>query len=84
MRIDSSFNHKNYLIKLLLTLFFSLIAFRLLFFHSLPTLFDSPLTDKTTVSSELQIPPENSSLSELPLDPLENEEDQVSPTDMGR
>lgn len=76
MRIDSSFNfnHKNYLIKLLLTLFFSVLAFRLLFFQSLPTL------------TEPQTPPQTSSLSDLQQLPLQNEQeqDQLSPTDTGK
>ncbi|KAI5383490.1 protein trichome birefringence-like 24 [Lathyrus oleraceus] len=75
MRIDSSFNfnHKNYLIKLLLTVFFSVLAFRLLFFHSLPPPI-SPLIDEPLISAP----------SEISQQVFQNEQDKVSPTDTGK
>ncbi|XP_058732099.1 protein trichome birefringence-like 24 [Vicia villosa] len=72
MRIDSSFNfnHKNYLIKLLLTVFFSVLAFRLLFFHSLPPPIDEPFPNKIMEPQNEQV--------------IQNEKDKVSPTDTGK
>lgn len=93
MRIDYlkhnfPLSNKSFLLKLLLTVFFFGLAFRLLFFHSLPPhispLVESPFPDKSTVAPEQ---PENPPEPETPSVPEhlpENEEDQVlSPTDTG-
>ncbi|KAJ1405937.1 PMR5 N-terminal domain [Sesbania bispinosa] len=82
------FNHKNFLIKLLLTIFFFGLAFRLFFFHSLPPhispLLESPLPEKATEPSEPENPPQNPSLPEPVPENEEEDEDQVSHIDPGK
>ncbi|TKY60704.1 trichome birefringence 25 [Spatholobus suberectus] len=62
------FNHKNLFLKLLLSIFFLGLAFRILFFHSLspqiPPVLESPFPEKLTLPEEPQNPPRYSTVSQ--------------------
>lgn len=85
-------NHKNLLLKLVLSIFFFGLAFRLLFFHSLSpqisTVLESPFPEKTTVP-EPQDPPVPEHVPQQPHVPehvpesedVTESEDQLSHTE---
>ncbi|KAH1235722.1 Protein trichome birefringence-like 23 [Glycine max] len=83
------FNHRNLFLKLLLTIFFLGLAFRILFFHSLSpqisSVLESPFPEKVTLPEEPQTSPvpEEEPVPEPPLviEHVPQTEDQLSPTD---
>lgn len=85
------FNHRNLFLKLLLTIFFLGLAFRILFFHSLSpqisSVLESPFPEKVTLPEEPQTSPvpEEEPVPEPPLviEHVPQTEDQLSPTDSG-